>query len=131
MYCQYGFELVPCKQDVLLELKLASKGGEFVCVPEFLVNYGCADDSFERISNVSQKTITGMLTVWEYARKHYDKLTPKQIRFVEADTAFKMCELSRKLKDKAAFVKYQKIGLKNAPFSKRALKCIFDYLSWL
>ena len=125
-----GFELVPCKQDVLLELKLAANGGQFVCVPEFLVNYGCAEDSFERISNVSQKTVEGMLTVWEYARKHYDKLTRQQIRFVESDTAFKLCELTRILKDKKNYLQYLKIGLKNAPFSKRAVKSIVKGLIW-
>ncbi len=125
-----GFELVPCKQDVLLELTLAANGGQFVCVPEILLNYGCVDDSFERISNVSQKTVEGMKAVWEYARKHYDKLTQQQIRFVESDTAFKLCELTRKLKDRKAYFQYLKIGLKNDPFSKRAVKGIIKSLIW-
>ena len=125
-----GFELVPCKQDVLLELKLAANGGQFVCVHEILLNYGCEDDSFERLSNVSPKTVTGMLTVWEYARKHYDKLTREQIRFVESNTAFKLCELTRKLNDRKAYFQYLKIGLKNAPFSKRAFKGVVKGLIW-
>ena len=125
-----GFELVPCKQDVLLELKLAANGGQFVCVPQILLNYGCEDDSFERLSNVSPKTVTGMLTVWNYARQHYDKLTSEQIRFVESNTAFKLCELTRKLNDRKAYFQYLKIGLKNAPFSKRAFKSIVKGLIW-
>lgn len=125
-----GFDLIPCKQDILLELKLAANGDKFVYVPEFLVNYGCVDDSFERISNVSPKTVNGMLIVWDYARMHYDKLTKKQIRFVESDTAYRLCRLTRKLKNKKLFFKYLKIGLKNAPFSKRAIKYTLIGLFW-
>lgn len=124
------FDLVPCKQDVLLELKLACLGVKFTCVPETLVV--CLEDrgESERISRISDKTIKGMKTVWEYARKHYDKLTRQQIRFVESDTAFKLCELTRKLKDRKAYLQYLKIGLKNAPFSKRSVKSIVKGLIW-
>ena len=125
-----GFDNLPCKQDVMLELKLASYKFVFVCVPEILVNYGCVDDSFERISNISSKTIVGTIAVWDYARKNYDKLTPQQIRFVESDTAFKLCGLARKLNDKSTFFKYLKVGLKNAPFSRDSLKYLIYSVLW-
>lgn len=59
------FEDMPCKQDVYLELKFVITGTSFACVREMLVVYGNSDADFQRLSNVSPKTLIGVNKVRE------------------------------------------------------------------
>lgn len=124
------FEDMPCKQDVFVELKLATKGYTFACVKEILVVYGNSDDDFQRISNVSNKTIIGLKKVRELARQNYHQITKKQITFVEGDTAYKICGIAKRIGDKDTYKSEMKIALKYLRNWKRVARIIYDFLFW-
>lgn len=122
------FDDMPCKQDVFLELKMAAAGYNFACVPETLVVYGNCESDFQRVSNISSKTIIGFKKVRDLARLHYDKLTRKQVAFVEGDTACKICSIAAKLKDKKTYSQELKIALRYQKKIKRLLRVLLDGL---
>lgn len=124
------FENTPCKQDVLLELKMAAEDCHFVCEKEVLVVYGDAESKVSRISNLSEKTIIGFNKVRDEARKSYTKLTKKQIHFVEADTSEKICLIAKKLGNKKIFYSELKIFLNNSKNIKKTLKLLWHAISW-
>lgn len=119
------FEDMPCKQDVYLELKLAIAGASFVCEREVLVVYGNSDMSFQRISNVSQKTLTGMKKVRELARTQYINLNKQQIAFVEGDTAYKICNIARKIGDRQIYKEEYATAFKNVHSIKKKMKLLY------
>jgi len=118
------FSDVPCKQDVLLELKLASHGYGFACVPEILVEYCNAQESFARISGVKKTTLVGFSAVRAYARENYDKLTPTQRKEVELDTSDKMCMVAKQLGDWRTYRAELRNMLKNDAFDIRTIKTL-------
>ena len=121
------FSNVPCKQDVLLELKLAVNGCVFACVPEILVVYGDADGNVNRISNISDKTLVGFYATREIARKNYNRLNSKQIREVEMGTSYKICMVALKIHDRKTFRTELNNMIKTSFFDKRIIKIIFKY----
>lgn len=76
-----NFSIVPCKQDSTVILKLLEKGYEVDFVPEVLCSYHNVAD-VERIS-LGPKKVEGELMFYEACRKVYDRMTPKQIRYIE------------------------------------------------
>ncbi len=124
------FEDMPCKQDVYLELKLAIEGFVFVCEREVLVVYGNSSSDFQRISNISPKTLVGMNKVRELARTQYEKLTEKQIAFVEGDTAYKLCTLAKAIGDFETYKKEYRISLNYIHNVKKRLKLFYYMLTW-
>lgn len=124
------FTDTPCKQDVLLELKLAVAGYSFVCVKEELVVYGNAEMSTKRISNLTPKTLKGYSNVREYARKYYGLLTRKQIRFVEGDTAYKMCMVAKKIGNRSSYCREMKIAIRNLREPRRLGRLLIGFIFW-
>lgn len=124
------FEDMPCKQDVFLELKLAAAGALFACVKEILVVYGNLDAEFQRISNISEKTLIGMNKVRDYARTKYSYLSKRQIAFVEGDTAYKNCNIALKIKNREVYLKEMKIAIKYLRNPKKILKLLYHWMIW-
>lgn len=124
------FEDMPCKQDVFLELKLAANGYSFSCVKEELVVYGNVDDDFQRVSNVSFKTIVGFNKVRDYARMQYDKLSKQEIKYVESVLSFRICQIAKLIKDKQIYKKEMYISLKNQRNIRRIGRLILDFILW-
>lgn len=124
------FEEMPCKQDVYLELKLAIAGASFVCVREVLVVYGNSDADFQRISNVSPKTLIGMNKVRELARTQYTRLSRQQIAFVEGDTAYKLCNIARTIGDRATYKQEYRTALKYVHSVKKRMKLLYHLIMW-
>lgn len=124
------FEDMPCKQDVYLELKLAIAGASFVCVREVLVVYGSSDTDFQRISNVSPKTLVGMNKVRELARTQYTRLTRQQIAFVEGDTAYKICNIAKTIGDRAIYEQELMSALKYVRSIRKMIKLLYHFLVW-
>lgn len=93
-----NFSIVPCKQDSTVILKLLEKGYEVDFVPEVLCSYHNVA-GVERIS-LGPKKIEGELLFYESCRKVYDRMTPKQIRYIEFSFAKRMYVLySHRKKD--------------------------------
>lgn len=124
------FEDMPCKQDVYLELKLAIAGGVFVCVREVLVVYGNSDADFQRISNISPKTLIGMNKVRELARTQYTCLSKQQIAFVEGDTAFKICNIAKTVGNRAIYEQELMTALKYVRNIRKMIKLLYHFLVW-
>ena len=124
------FEDMPCKQDVYLELKLAIEGAAFVCVREILVVYGNSNSDFQRISNISPKTLVGMNKVRELARTQYERLTEEQVAFVEGDTAYKLCNLAKTIGDFETYKREYRIASKYVNNVKKRLKLFYYLMTW-
>lgn len=76
-----NFSIVPCKQDSTVILKLLEKGYEVDFVPEILCSYHNVA-GIVRIS-LGPKKVEGELMFYDACRKLYDRMTPKQIRYIE------------------------------------------------
>lgn len=124
------FEDMPCKQDVFLELKLAAGGHVFRCIKEELVVYGNVDDDFERISNVSQKTVCGFQKCREFSREHYDKLSKKQICLVEANYSFRLCRIAKQIGDRKLFCEEMRNSVKYQRNARRLARIVLDFLTF-
>lgn len=122
------FEDMPCKQDVFLELKLAVNGYEFKCIQEELVVYGNCDEGFQRISNVSEKTVIGFNKVRDYSRNHYDLLSKKEAKYVESVLSFKLCQVAKAIKNKQLYKKEMKISLRNQRNPRRIVRLLLDFV---
>lgn len=76
-----NFSIVPCKQDSTVILKLLEKGYEVDFVPEVLCSYRNVASGV-RIS-LGPKKVEGELMFYDACCKVYDRMTPKQIRYIE------------------------------------------------
>ena len=76
-----NFSIVPCKQDSTVILKLLEKGYEVDFVPEVLCSYRNVASGV-RIS-LGPKKVEGELMFYDACCKMYDRMTPKQIRYIE------------------------------------------------
>lgn len=76
-----NFSIVPCKQDSMVILKLLEKGYEVDYVPKILCIYHNIKDPV-RIS-LGSKTIEGELMFYDACSKVYDRMTSKQIKYIE------------------------------------------------
>lgn len=76
-----NFSIVPCKQDSTVILKLLEKGYEVDFVPEVLCSYHNVASGV-RIS-LGPKKVEGELMFYDACCKLYDRMTPKQIRYIE------------------------------------------------
>ncbi len=83
-----NFSIVPCKQDSTVILKLLEKGYEVDFVPEVLCIYHNVTGHM-RISFGPRK-IEGELNFYNACCRVYDKMTPKQIRYIEYAFAKKL-----------------------------------------
>lgn len=124
------FEDMPCKQDVYLELKLAVAGYSFACVPEVLVVYGDAQADYQCISKISPRTLEGFRKVRETARESYNQLTKKQVRMVETDTAYKMCQVTKKIRDWQTYRAEMVLALKNLRNVRKIIRITLDAILW-
>lgn len=76
-----NFSIVPCKQDSTVILKLLEKGYEVDFVPEVLCSYRNVSSGV-RIS-LGPKKVEGELLFYDACCKVYDRMTPRQIRYIE------------------------------------------------
>ena len=76
-----NFSIVPCKQDSTVILKLLDKGYEVDFVPEVLCSYRNVASGV-RIS-LGPRKVEGELMFYDACCKMYDRMTPKQIRYIE------------------------------------------------
>lgn len=83
-----NFSIVPCKQDSTVILKLLEKGYEVDFVPEVLCRYHNVTGGV-RIS-LGPKKIEGELLFYDDCQKIYERMTPKQIRYIEFSFAKKL-----------------------------------------
>lgn len=83
-----NFSIVPCKQDSTVILKLLKKGYEVDFVPEVLCSYRNVASGV-RIS-LGPKKVEGELMFYDACRKVYDRMSPKQIRYIEFSFAKKL-----------------------------------------
>ncbi len=83
-----NFSIVPCKQDSTVILKLLEKGYEVDFVPEVLCSYRNVASGV-RIS-LGPKKVEGELMFYDACRKVYDRMSPKQIRYIEFSFAKKL-----------------------------------------
>lgn len=93
-----NFSIVPCKQDSTVILKLLEKGYEVDFVPEVLCIYHNVKGHM-RISFGPQK-IEGELLFYERCCQVYDRMTPKQIKYIEYSYAKRLYLLYSYRKDK-------------------------------
>lgn len=76
-----NFSIVPCKQDSTVILKLLDKGYEVDFVPEVLCSYRNVASGV-RIS-LGPRKVEGELMFYDACCRMYDRMTPKQIRYIE------------------------------------------------
>lgn len=86
-----NFSIVPCKQDSTVILKLLVKGYEVDFVPEVLCSYRNVAQGV-RIS-LGPNKIEGELMFYEACLKVYDRMTPRQIRYIEFSFAKRLYSL--------------------------------------
>lgn len=96
-----NFSIVPCKQDSTVILKLLDKGYEVDFVPEVLCSYRNVASGV-RIS-LGPRKVEGELMFYEACCKTYDRMTPKQIRYIEFSFAKRLyvlyCRHNQKWKE--------------------------------
>ncbi len=124
-----GFDNIPCKQDAMLELKLAAMGCKFCCVKEILVDVE-EYVSLSRISCLSPKTVIGMEALRKEARKNYYQLSRQEIKIVESDFAYKLINIGLFLNQKELCQENLKILFATAPVSIICIKSYFKYIRY-
>jgi glycosyltransferase involved in cell wall biosynthesis len=111
-----NFSIVPCKQDSTVILKLLDKGYEVDFVPEVLCSYRNVASGV-RIS-LGPRKVEGELMFYNACCKMYDRMTPKQIRYIEFSFAKRLYVLYSRRNQKW---KEKRIAERNKMFRLRPI----------